>query len=408
MDMLLWILIGVLGVFFGVGIFLFTLPLIPTAIERLSNHPNRLRGKSTGTDEYPVDHFGFFTKLAPGQVKIIEAGDRFLRCIMRFDGHTFAGFDRSQELVRNRSGYWEVIPTSDGQDDAHPITRPLGPVRLFNLFIWIWASWVYSLTGYVFIGLYPWRRVRTYPIKRFKTKKLSNGSEETYRVDDYSDHFRVADFQFPVVIPETDTQDMMQVRVHLDGLIRVSNPYLAAYHTDDWAERAEAAITDRVTAYTRPRPLSDILAAQSEEDSEHLALAVKSIGDPSQTTSDTITVFGLKLVQVLVTDISPVETTSNTKKRISDLAFARIERKSAEERAHGDAAQLARQIEVVKEGGPAGFAVLASERNVRTAKAAGEKGIVVVGGASEVDPIQTAMLHELRDINLRKQLTLEE
>ncbi len=377
------------GVPFAVIFFFFILPLIPTVIERLSNRPNRFRGNSTVAD-YPVSQFGFFTSLAPGQVKIIEASDRFVYCIMRYNGHTYKGYVDSS-VPMNTSDFWEVIKTPPNEKDAYPIQPPEASSRGFQrlpaLLIWLWASWVYSLTGYVFVGIYPFRRVRTYKLKR--VKKGYNGA--ILETEDYSDHFRVADFMFSVEVPEADTSDMSTVRVEVESIPQVHNPFAVAYQTDDWAARLTSEIKSDVTGYTPSRPLTEVLAAKNNLGPDGLIRALmKECVTP-----------GIRMKQILITDISIVEPRTEIGKKFAGLAIARVERQAKEELAKGDAAQLREQIKVVKKGGPTGLAVLTAERDVRTAKAAGDRAVVVLGGnGGSTDPTQAAILQELKEINL--------
>jgi hypothetical protein len=396
--MLMDILLTLLGMLSALIVFMFLLPIIPSAIEMLSNKPNRYRGNFRSVDLYPVSEFGFFTALAPGQTKIIVAGEDFIRCIMHFKGHAFRGqIESAQDIQENAPEYWKVVSTTEGdfrgEKDTHPILLPCG-VQLLNPFAWIlyvWERWVFYLTGFVFTGLYPYRKVRTYVMSRFDNKFESK--------QDYSDHFRVMDFEFPVRVQEADTQDKFTVSISITEILRVFNPFLTAYGTDNWASRLIAATEDCITSFTRPRPLNDVLSAKSEASSKSdLVEEVKTI-DKAVPQHDTSANYGIELRQVLVKDISPVETTSETKKRLAGAAFAAIERQTKEELAKGDAARIREQIKAVKEGDEIGLAVLASERDVRTAEAAGDNAIVVVGSGSRVDPIQSAILKGVRDLN---------
>lgn len=408
------ILLGCIVAFFMV---LFALPLIPGAVASLANNPNandpRRKEQERGSEErdYPPSTFGFFTKLAPGQVKIIERGERFVHCIMRYDGHLFKGQDPNNDIRRNTSDYWEVVETKKhpGTQDAHPIPTPKWrwTIAFFGIPVlwWLWKRWVYMVTGHVFTGIYPFQQVLVYPIERSRTVKRSDGVEEVFRVADYSDHFRVADFRFPVLTPSADTKDKIAVKVLNELIARCFNPYLTAYGTDDWSPRLYAAASDGVTNFTRPRPLEEVLSGTAVT-IRALGDEIKKIGErpvSGTTASDTpnsTLPFGIEISQVLTVDISLANPSDAQK--LGDLAIARVDRQAKEERAKGDAAQLREQAEIMNQYGHNGLAVLAAERNVRTADAAakGKGAVVVVGGGSNtVDPIEAAMLHELKQLN---------
>lgn len=429
-EIILSFLVGVtIAIPVGVAaviIFFWILPFIPGAIEALGNKPNRFRGGAKTTDEYPVDEWGFFTSLAPGQVKIIRAGDDFKRCIMHYPGHTFKGMavGNGDVLPRNSAEYWEVVSTTEGElcgkDDAHPISDmdSFTGYGFFDQIIYAWSRRVYSLTGYVFIGIFPYRRVHTYKLDRYKKDRQTG---EMMKIEDYSDHYRVADFSFPVVIPEADTADKVPVKISTDNILRVFNPFMAAYNTNDWAQRTTSAVQDKVTGFTRPRPLDQVLSVTPEEGENKLSEEIMGIGTSSAVESDnSIRGFGIMMVQSLVIDISAVQPKGEMQLRLAGAAIARVEsnaeairaegeRNAMFLRAEGQAAQLREQMRAVDENRLVGLAVLAKQRAVETAAAAGEKAIVIVGsGAGEVDPIQAATLQEIKDINLRSKIALNE
>lgn len=435
-----------LGIYIGGFVFLFILSVLPGGIARLANKPNRYRpSEDAMTKDYPVSEFGFFTQLAPGQVKIIQMGGRFVRCIMKFNDHTFYGFILENDNIPNNEldishgKYWEVVKTDGKYPDAHPIPRPLLTrtdlgipnkwiLRLGYLPVripwWLWKRWVYDLTGYVFTGVYPFRAVMTYRIERNKRNRNNQGREVHITKEDYSDHFRVADFQFPLIIPEADTSDKIPVRMYIDIILRVYNPYEAAYETDNWASRLESATADTVSIYTRPRPLEEVLSAVGEEAARTLSHEIKEIGTlPDKDTQELpkkkskdgkrvteVTSFGLIISQVLITDISPIEPSSDAQRKLGSLAYARIESDAMAARAVGQAAELREINKAVQDAGETGLAVLEARTRVNTAEAAGDRAIIILGGNNNttVDPIQVATLKELKALNKKIAKTAKE
>lgn len=409
--------------FIGVWIALFVAPLIPNVIERLTNKPNRERGDGPPDErKYPVSEFGFFTQVLPGRVKIIERGGEFIRCVMSYEGHVFRGevpgeTINGRPIQPNDDAYWEVrvTPADPGSNakDSHPLPFPrkmlgwrsvsswlLLPFLPIRLLWWFWKRWVYRITGFVFTGIYPFQKVRTYPLEYFRKIKRESGADDVVRILDYSDHFRVADFQFPVRVPSADTADKIPVKVLADVMARVFNPYQTAYWIDDWSARATAAISDQVTHFTRPKPLDEVLSAPVTGDVRALSNSLLAIGKrPGPEPENSLVPIGIEISQALIPDISLAKIEDDNVKKLADLAFARVDRQAQEERAKGRAAELRQQAEATRDNGHIGLAVLAAERNVRTAAAAGEKAIVVVGGSADADPIQAAILHELKKQN---------
>ncbi|OGG41639.1 hypothetical protein A2837_00640 [Candidatus Kaiserbacteria bacterium RIFCSPHIGHO2_01_FULL_46_22] len=394
----------IIGSYLGFWIVLFVMPLIPTFIERLTNKPNRDNpGGPLSERDYSVSEFGYFTEVLPGRVKIIERGGEFIRCIMSYEGHIFRGEISGENLRPNDDDYWEVretLPESENKD-SHPLPWKTSAVKwvffLFTIPWWIWKRWVFKVTGFVFTGIYPFQRVRTYPLEYFKKLKHGGGEDEIIRVEDYSDHFRVADFQFPVRVPSADTKDKIPVRVFMDLMARVFNPYQTAYWIDDWSSRLSAATVDGVTHFTRGREYDNVISIMDPKKGRDLSKEIMKSGNSNRVNTNSVKVIGISISQALVMDISPVREEDGV--RLGEVARARVDRDSTVIRAEGRAAEIDKQAAVVRSNGAIGLAVLAAERNVRTASAAGDKAIVVIGGGGDTDPIQAAILHELKKQN---------
>lgn len=393
-----------IGAFVGFWVVLFVLPLIPRAIESLSNDPNRFHPSPLDKGDernYSVSEFGFFTELQPGRVKIIERGGDFVRCIMNYEDHVFKGELQDSTLKPSDDEYWEVLETkSQGSDakDSHPL--PWNPSRFGALFLpisflwWLWKRWVFNITGYVFTGIYPFQRVRTYPLDYFQKIKRGDGEETVKRIADYSDHFRVADFQFPIRVPSADTRDKIPVKVFIELMPQVFNPYETAYWIDDWSARLSAAAVDAVTHFTRSRPYDDVISILNPANSRDFSDEIVKIGNDGP---NSVKAIGIRVRQALVIDISPMRDEDGI--RLGEVARARVDRESAVIRAEGRAAEIDKQAEATERHGHIGLAVLAAERNVRTAAAAGDKAIVILGSGGDTDPIQAATLQEVKKLN---------
>jgi len=414
----------IVGSYLGFWIVLFVMPLIPTFIERLTNKPNRNNPDGPSSKRnYPVSEFGFFTEVLPGRVKIIERGGEFVRCVMSYEGYAFKGEIQKEtakkRLLPNDDAYWEVKKTPSKMTDSHPLPSDWTkfrkgmskkekakyllvtfPIIFFSIPWWIWKRWVFKVTGYVFTGIYPFQRVRTYPLEYFKKMKHGDGKEEITRIEDYSDHFRVADFQFPVRVPSADTKDKIPVKIFIELMAKVFNPYQTAYWIDDWSSRLSAASVDGVTHFTRAREYDNVISIMDPANNRDLSKEIEKIGtkgtskDPVQ---NSVHAIGISLSQALIIDISPVDDKDG--QRLGEVARARVDRDSAVIRAEGRAAEIDKQSVAVKNNGAIGLAVLSAERNVRTAGAAGDKAIVVIGNGGDTDPIQAAILHELKKQN---------
>jgi regulator of protease activity HflC (stomatin/prohibitin superfamily) len=392
----------------GAVLLLFILPLIPGFIDALVNKPNLYRPEGEKELTYPESTFGFFTYLQPGRVKMIERGERFVRAVMKFDGHMFLGEQHENAYEPDDAEYWEVVKAPPAYRDAHPLPPPWRKRGAFffawllyspiSVVWWLWKRWVYFITGGVFTGVWPFQQVRTYPMARFKKIPLESGVIHLDRVEDWSDHYRVADFLYPADIPRADTKDKIPVNIELDVVAQVLNPYKTAYNTDnDWPTRLLTSIADGVTTYTRATALDEVLSASNPAEARQLANVIKEVGaehaDPEKQgpTRD----FGITIKRVQVIDISPVS--EEHARKLGDVAIARVDRKAREERAIGEAAPIRESGKALREF-PEALVIPQIEGNVRTAQAAGDKAIVFLGTNSQpTDPTLAAILRELRD-----------
>lgn len=382
------------------------LPYVPFAIALLANDPNRNRHDDEEFDRvYEPSTFGFFTSLQPGQVKIIERNQRFIRCIMRFDGHTFAGSVSGAHIPRNSERFWEVIETPRGGRDFHPIVEPWKydidetgksierqPKWLEKLF-YRWCRRVYDITGFVFTGIYPFQTVRVYPMDRYKLDTDDLGYIRSKMKQDYSDHYRVEDFQFGVVVPRADTKDKVPVSITQNFIGRVANPYEAAYSTDDdWGARLLSIIADAVTNATRSEPLDNILSATNKRSKDRVKKAVLAIEikpKPGQTEEDLtkgIRAFGFKAIDTYILDVSTTD--PNYAEGLADLAKARVDRDAKIERAKGLAAEVGLPAAEAEKYNVFGEISLRNRGMVDAAKAAGDKAIVMLGNnPTSTDPL---------------------
>ncbi|HVV14884.1 MAG TPA: SPFH domain-containing protein [Candidatus Paceibacterota bacterium] len=414
---ILFTLVTVLGwvAWAGAGIFavLFLLPLIPHAVDRLTNDPNEYRPDDWNNElNYPPSRAGFFTYLQPGRVKIKERGQRFVDAIMAFEGHKFKG-EKDNPLHRRDNAYWKVeetnLPGEGGYTDSHPIPFP-GRKRGWFFFVWLlyspisvlwwaWKRWTYWITGAIFTGIPPFQNIRVYPVERFKEITRPDGEVDFVRVEDYSDHYRVADFLYPIIIPKADTQDKIPVSIHVDLIERVTNPYDTAYNTDDdWTRRLLTTTSDAVTAFTRSHSLNAVLSAQDEDEARELADAIARTGKPApavdaKTTDGTTLDFGVMNVRVQIRDITPTNPAIGA--RLGDLAIARVDKDAQIERAKGQAALIRETGAALKEY-PDATVIPQIEGTVRAAEAAGRNGGIVILGGAQIDPGQAALIREVR------------
>ncbi len=389
---------------------------MPFAIELLANDPNGKRLDEDDFDRvYEPSTFGFFTSLQPGQVKIIERNQRFIRCIMRFDGHTFAGKIAGANIPRNSERFWEVVSTPEGQQDFHPVVKPWEhdindegehierTPKWWEPFFYRWCRKVYDVTGFIFTGIYPFQTVRVYPMDRYELEMDDEGNVKPKMKHDYSDHYRVEDFQFGVVVPKADTLDKVPVSITQNFIGRVANPYEVAYTTDDdWGARLLSIIADAVTNSTRTDLLDDVLSAKNKRVRDKIKKSVLAIevkprnGQKEEDVTKGIRAFGMKAIDTYILDISTSDPAFA--KKLADLAQARVDRDAMSERAKGMAAQVEEPAAAAERHGMYGELSLKNRGMVDTAAAAGDKAIVMFGNTS-TDPITAKVERNTRKEN---------
>lgn len=404
-ETLFW---SLLGLVIGTFIALFALPLVPNAIANLSNNPNanRPEGEQATKLEHPKSEYGFFTFLEPGRVKWIERGGKAIRALMAHPGHMFAGERAGSGLSQKNPLYWEIEKTGSTGRESHPIPFPTTHIMWFfygpvSILWWLWKRWVYKITGGVFTGFYPFQRIRVYPMEKF-VMHVSDGSDGKERGTvllvhkrDWSDHYRVADFQFPVLVPDANTSDKLAVMVLVNVIARTHNPFLTAYYTDDdWATRFMASVTHAVTDHVRCRPLDQVLSIKNEP-TERTALSdeIAAIGAKDGNAYDMGIVIPPETPpQVL--DISAAN--KEHRNKLADVAIAEVDKKAAKIRAEGLAASTIEQGKALQSF-PEALVIPLVEGRVRTAEAAAKNpnAIVIIGGDTG-NSMEAAILQQLR------------
>ncbi|MEK7556485.1 MAG: hypothetical protein AAB538_00740, partial [Patescibacteria group bacterium] len=340
-----------------------------------------------------------------------------MTAIMRYAGHTFRGELPDNGLTppnQSNPGYWEIVETPKGQLPAHPLPPPwrkwsgwrfvrwllYSPV---SFIWWVWKRWVYHLTGGIFTGLYPFQEVLVYPVERFKLKRMENGDVDLERWVDNSDHFRVADFEHPVLVQKADTQDKQAVRILVNFIGRVFNVYLAAFNTDGaWPSRLFSAISGTITTFTRSRTLDKVLSAKDAAEAAELKEVLLVVGfrpsaekpgNPGSAAS-----FGITGSSVDILDISA--SNPEDANALAALARARITRQATEELAIGNAAPL-REAGKVLADHPETVEIARIEGDVRIAQAmaANSNAIVVLGrGGQGPSDGEAAIIREVRSL----------
>ena len=400
------VLTGVIvGVFLGAMAILSILPFIPRSIEPLMIRPNRHRDQVGADGHYEMSRTGFFTDLQQGRVKVkITWNGSFVTMLMDYDGRRFDGENPGNTLRSDQEDYWKVVNSGD-LPDSHPLPfpAPKGVVSArwltwtlyapFSVVWWAWTRLVYGLTGAVWVGIPGFRTIRIYPLERFVVHTEQDGTRRLVQKWDYSDHYRVADFQIGIRVPSADTNDLMPVKVEFNEIGRVINPFLVAFNTDDqWPQRFSAAGVSAISTYTRHKPVRDVLAAQDSTMAKEMSEVVTS-----QMTASLASI-GIIVLESQYVDVSTVRETDAT--ALGDVARAQVDKTARELRAQGEASPI-REIGKAMRDFPEAAHVPALEAQIRTAQAAGDRAIIILGNNSDIRPMDAVQVRELRELNAR-------
>lgn len=396
---------SIVGVFLGAMTILFILPFIPRALEPFMIRPNRHRDSARPDGHYEMSRAGFFTDLQQGRVKVkVTWNGSFITMLMDYDGRRFGGEDPSNDLRTDQEGYWQVVP-SGNLPDSHPLPFP-APKGIgskwwlvwmlyapFSLVWWAWTRLVYALTGAVWVGIPGFRTIRIYPLERFVVHTLEDGTRELVQKWDFSDHYRVADFQLGIRVPSADTNDLMPVKVEFNEIGRVTNPFLVAFNTDDqWPQRFSAAGVNAISTYTRRKPVREVLAAHDAASAEEMSDMI------TERMTRSLGGIGIIVLESQYIDISTVN--ARDAEMLGDVARAEVDKTARELRAKGDAAPV-REIGMAMREYPEAAHIPAIEARVRAVGAAGDRAIIFFGNDNSDKPMDAVQIQQLRELNAR-------
>lgn len=369
-----------LGMFVALFLLVIALPLFPGVTNLLTNDPNN-------------PSWSCFTFLEPGRAKIIERGQRFKRVIMRRPGYSLQGELKDNDLKPNNPDYWKVVRTPLGEEDSHPIPLSLKKGELD--LIWYWSRLIYDITGSIFTGFEPYQGVRRSKFKRQEKVPTEEGGYKFEIVDDYTDHYRVEDFQVFIKVVNAETSDQAPLSYDLGPIMRVVNAYEAAYESDDWLNQFLTELADGINRLTRALTREQIMSETGEFRAAYSRM--------EETLAEKAIDFGIDLRSMPLLDVEV--TNPELRNALTKISEAQAKKRAAKHKAEarriegqGEADAQAAIAASAQKHGTAGMAVIAAQRDIQVAQAAAAKGSTIIlnvgdkqGGS--VDP-KTAFLHQ--------------
>ena len=390
----------------------------PLVAKSLTNKPYQSiiddDGKKIILPDSTID--GFFTTIQPGQVKIIERAERFVRCIMRWPGYTFK-MNIPGNLNLSEEDKWEVEKSDSNDQDAYPVEKNCfeRPTSWITMPFWLhrslwrlWKVYMYHYFGYVFTGIRPWQTIRTYPIEYFIGSSSKEGTYLLEQVSNRSDHYRVAEFYFPFPMDSADTANMIPAKLAVGLTTKVANPYKLAYKTDQaWSNRYISIARSEVNDQTRIRRIQEIIGggSSSQDNGNHSEKTervnqelAKIYQDIKAGINAKVKEFGLKLKYV----DTPSRKTANPDdiKTLGAAGFAAVAGEARVIEAEKEAEALSLVATSIRTGEEPGVLAAQLEARIRTVKSAGNRAIISVGDnsrtTSETDQMLKAILAEQR------------
>lgn len=417
-DMLANLILVGLGGYIGLMVFLFVFFSIPGMVQPFIIDPNRHKPRDVDVPgPYPLSRAGLFTTLEPGHVKLRESWyGRFLSALMNWEGKMFEGEPDENPLQPEQHEYWKVVDSKNQTDyanpdgpkknypDSHPIPYPEPKGRgislrwwlwlthaPFSIVWWVWRRHVYNLTGAVWVGVPGFVTLHIYRLERRKRIVRPGGQVDYVQYVDYSDHYRVNNFQFRVIVEAADTNDLVEVNGTFNQVAHVFNPILVAYNTDlDWPNLMVSANSDALTSFTRPRSYKEVIAAskepgKAEELTAHMTRVVNA----------QLVKAGIEVVDTQYIDVSGTD--AEVVKQLAAPSLAQANKEARLLQADADAAYLDKTAKILQDN-PSAVLIAQIEGNVRTSEAAGKNNaIVFIGGNQGGDPATLALLKEIRD-----------
>lgn len=346
----------------------------------------------------------FFTKLTPGEVKIIVRGDKPVRMVMNNSSKKF-----KRSGTKDDPSHWElenIQDTTADSNDTGDSTESEDPTSDSHPLIRWWAKLVYTATGAVFTGIYPFQRVYEYEIERTTINRDEEGRPETEKTDsnlvlnvkrDISDHFRTRQFLFPVRVASAETKDKIPLDIIGVAEMEVQNPHKAAFGTDRWDHAVINLVTDAIITKVKQMDLDKVLSSDNETEARSISEAVEGIDKYG------FEVCGVNILKFRILEINPVLDEAGLKAiQAAALAIQQAKATITDGQARADALRSINKAN--EEGGQHAVATMEAEMLVRAAKAAGAGGGNVIltpnnGSRSIVDPMQAAILAELQKLN---------
>ena len=204
------------------------------------------------------------TFVQEGTLKIVLSGDSFHHILMSYKGHHLN--DPHKPWYDAQIPAWEILPHAAGEDAAYD-RRP----------------WLARVLGIYWVGLPPFRKIRTY---HFDWTELAidrvSGKEILRTRSEMTDFAFASDFPYVQVIAAAETggkprpasgdgeSNLEGGNLKVDAIfvttVAITNAYKAFYGTEDWMKRLNGAVIGTGRSFIGRKSYEQL---RSETDEEH-------------------------------------------------------------------------------------------------------------------------------------------
>lgn len=381
-----------LGVLLGMLLALFVVARatisiwLPTVARRFENDPKN-PGKFAAT-----------TKIGPNKFKFKMRGGKVVNGFMNIAGYKQKGCATAPEqfeivaLTTNEQPPKETMGVIDGIFFRH------AGYRAFNPFS---------------------ERIYTYEFPRTEEIMGSDGLLQVVGVTDTSDYFLLSEQTYSFSIIDADTGQHENVKVTLKGKVtfEIGNPYKAAFADKKWLQQAIAAIQVRGRNFVRARDFDTLLGEvgkECEELKDTIGLDLAKVGEQIEGGPGTETLFGVRVRRVLVETIDMTDTRAEASRTakytatreaevvgIATEAEANRRKKLRNAEAEAEAGYIEKVARATQAQGAIGLKMLDQQTHIAMAKGAGTTILNVGESGGMIDPIDAAILEELKKGNAR-------
>ncbi len=280
------ILALIVGVLFGLGLFFVSIsPLYAQRsaeeFERISSTPGAWK-----TEQFPLIIFMFRTQNRFYQREKGNTPVDFVGLVQKGEEIILGETPGRRNLTPENPGFWALEEVDDPT-----LPSKVGPYHRFSL-IRLWVAYINLFTDVALIGVRKFYRIRWYPIEKTRytksVQKIETGETKTsYEIippappadPEYSNHIRVAPFDWAVAISNAETKDRFAWAFLIVVNVECMNPWITLNNHENWSRFLTQAVTDAIVRALRRLELKDVIGLGPESSPDSPTSTPVKLGD---------------------------------------------------------------------------------------------------------------------------------